>query len=223
MRTADYFGTLDFTGKHMLEVGAGNGLYTCCVSVLGAARPVALEPELKGATDSAVSTFRRSLDRLYIQIVEFYQLSLQEFVSPDQSFDTIYLLASINHLNETHVQTLHCNKESRCLYQHLLQSLFNWLKSGGTLVISDSSRWHAFTPMIKLGLMHKHPFQPNIEWEKHQSPKVWKELLEEIGFTPVHFHWATNWRYRWMPRFLVDNIVAAHFYSSLFVLRAHRP
>ena len=222
VRTADYFGTLDFSGKRILDIGAGEGLYSCCVSALGAERLVALEPELKGSSNDAIVTFRNRVNDLNLQNLEFYTITMQEFTSPAESFDIIYMLASVNHLDETHVRTLHNDEKSRAIYRQLLRPLFKWLKPGGTLVISDSSRVHAFTPMIKLGLLRRHPFQPNIEWDKHQPPKVWKALLEEIGFAPVNFHWATNWRYWWMPRFLVDNVIAAHIYSSLFVMHAKR-
>jgi len=71
-----------------------------------------------------------------------------------------------------------------------------------------------------LGL--KHPFQPQIEWHKHQHPRVWKSLLESMGFTAVKYHWATNWRYPQIPRFLCDNAIAAQLYSSQFVLHARK-
>jgi len=223
VRTADYFGTLDFSGKHILDIGAGQGLYSCCVSVLGAERLVALEPELKGSSNDAIAIFRNRLNDLNLRNMEFHPITMQEFTAPTESFDIICMLASVNHLDETHVRTLHNDEKSRAIFRQLLRPLFKWLKPGGTMVISDSSRVHAFTPMIKLRLLRKHPFQPHIEWKKHQPPKVWKTLLEEIGFASVHFHWATNWRYWWIPRFLVDNVIATHIYSSLFVMHAKRP
>lgn len=223
VRTADYFGILDFSGKHVLDVGAGTGLYACALAALGASQVVALEPELKGSGNTPLETFRHRLSELNLRNIEVYPTSLQKFVAQPGSFDIISMLAVINHLDETHVQTLHVDEKSRYMYRRLLRPVFECLRPGGTLVISDSSRMHAFSPFVNLGILRGHPFQSNIEWKKHQPPKVWKALFEEIGFAPVCFHWATNWRYSWMPRFLVDNIVAAHFYISLFVLHAHRP
>lgn len=140
-----------------------------------------------------------------------------------KQFDIIFMLAVINHLDEIHVRTLHADENSRAMYCQLLRQVLEWLKPGGSLVISDVAHVHAFTPLVRLGILRGHPLQPDIEWEKHQPPKVWKVLLEDTGFTAARFHWATNWRYAWMPRFLVDNVVAAHLYSSLFVLHAQRP
>lgn len=153
VRTADYFGTLDFSGKHILDIGAGEGLYSCCVSALGAERLVALEPELKGSSNDAIVTFRRRLKDLNLQNLEFYSMTMQEFTAPAESFDIICMLASVNHLDETNVRTLHKDEKGRATYRQLLRPLFKWLKPGGALVVSDSSRVHAFTPMIKLELL----------------------------------------------------------------------
>ena len=221
-RTADYFGTLNFSGKRMLDIGAGTGLYACCVAALGADKLVALEPEEKGSSNQAIATFRQNIDRLGLKNIDLQTLKLQEYIADHESFDIVYMLASINHINEKHVRTLHRNKDSWDAYIHLLSPVFELLKPGGILIISDASRYHAFSLLTRLEILKKHPFLPNIEWEKHQHPKVWKILLEDIGFRSVHFHWATQWRYQWMPRLLVDNPISVHLYTSLFVIHAKK-
>ncbi len=223
VRTEDYFGTLDFSGQRVLEVGAGKGLYAACVATLGAEQVIALEPELSGSSGDAIATFNQRLDRLNLPAIDFRPLTMQEFTAPPESFDMIYLLAVINHLDEQHVRRLHVSQESREIYRALMQPLYDWLKPGGLLVISDTSRTHAFTPLVNLGILKRHPFQPSIDWDIHQSPDLWQTLLEQIGFVSVDFHWATNWRYPWIPRLLTDNPLVARVYSSLFVLHAIRP
>ena len=98
-----------------------------------------------------------------------------------------------------------------------LPELARALKPGGTLVVSDVSRTH---PYMRLGL--KHPFHRQIEWHKHQHPRVWASLLESVGFSAVTYHWATQWRYPQLPRFLTDNSFAVQLYSSQFVLHARK-
>ena len=176
VRTADYFATLDFSGQCVLDIGAGSGLYACCVASLNAAHLVALEPEFDGSRNSAITTFQHALETLGLPNLEFHPIAMQAYSAPPASFDLIYMLAVINHLDETLVQTLHTDESSRDAYRQLLQPLFDWLKPGGKLVISDVPRTH---PYMRLGL--KHPFQPQIEWHKHQHPRVWKSLLERSG------------------------------------------
>jgi len=104
-----------------------------------------------------------------------------------------------------------------------MQPLYDWLLPGGKLVITDASSTSAFTPLLKAGIIKRHPFQPTIEWDIHQHPRVWNKILQEMGFESVNYRWATNWRYSWMPRFMVDNPIATNIYSSLFVIHANRP
>jgi 2-polyprenyl-3-methyl-5-hydroxy-6-metoxy-1,4-benzoquinol methylase len=220
IRTQDYFGMLDFTGKRVLDVGAGKGLYACCVAALNAECVVALEPEFAGSRNTAITIFRERIEWLGLRNIEFHPVALEAYTAPPASFDLICMIAVINHLDETHVQTLHADERSRLVYRSILQPVYDWLKPGGMLVISDVPPTHPYMPLVKIGLLKRHPFQPSIEWHKHQHPAVWKQLLESIGFTDVRYHWATNWRYPWIPRFLVDNPLTAQLYSSQFVLRA---
>lgn len=222
VRTEDYFGTLDFTGKRVLDIGAGTGLYACCVASLNAECVVALEPEFDGSRNSASTTLHQRIEQLALHNVEFLPVALQDYNASPASFDLIYMIAVINHLDEAHVQTLHTDEESQAVYRQLLQPVYDLLKPGGTLVISDVSRFHPYVPLIQLGLLKRHPFQPDIEWEKHQHPSIWKPLLESVGFTDVRYHWATNWRYPRIPRLLVDNPIAAQLYSSQFIMQADK-
>lgn len=223
VRTADYFGTLDFSGKRILEIGAGNGLYACCVASLHADHLVAIEPEMDGSRNTSIDIFKQGIEKLNLHNIEFHPVAMQAYAAPAASFDLIYMLTVINHLDETHVQTLDQDEHSREVFRNLLQPVYDWLKPRGMLVISDNTNTHAYRSLLRLGVLKKHPFVPQIEWEKHQPPQVWGKLLESIGFTSIQYHWATLWRYPWIPRFLCDNVVAAHLYSGVFVLRAQRP
>jgi|GEM_PF-3596125 len=223
VRTADFFGRLDFTGLTVLDVGAGAGLYASCLAALGAERVVALEPGLAGAADRAGALLFRRQRELGLTRLEPRAQSLQEFRSPAGAFDLICLLASINHLDENHVQTIHSSPHSQRAYTALLRPLATWLRPGGRLVLADVSRNHAFAPLLRLGLLKRHPFQPHIEWFKHQPPEVWLDLLAELGLEELSWRWSTNRRFRWLPGRLVDSPLAVWLYSPLFIIQARRP
>ena len=223
VRTADFFGRLDFSGLRVLDVGAGSGLYASCLAALGAERVVALEPDLAGAAHGAGAVLGQRKGELGLTRLEPRALDLREFTSSPGFFDLIYFLASINHLDEDHVRTLHSSPESRRAYTGLLRPLLTWLRPGGRLVLADVSRNHAFEPLLRLGLLKHHPFQPHIEWPKHQPPEVWLELLAGLGFQDLSWGWSTSRRYRWLPGWVVDNPLAVWLYSPMFIIQARRP
>jgi SAM-dependent methyltransferase len=219
-RVSDYFGTLDFSGMQVLDIGAGAGRCACCVASLGADRVVALEPEESGSNTGVITKFQMNAQKLGLSNLQIHTHIMQDFAAPADSFDVIYMINSINHIAEDAVRSLHNNPASHAAYMTLLQPIMDWLKSGGLFVISDASRFHPYGPLIKSGFLKKHPFFPQINWELHQPPAVWMKLLTDMGFMSANFHWASNWRYDWMPRFLTDNALAAYFYSTQFVIRA---
>lgn len=223
VRIHDYFGTLDFTGQKILEVGAGNGLYACALSALGAVEVTAIEPEAAGAREHVSNTLLQNAQALNLTNLRFINASLQEFSAPVGRYDTICMLAVINHLDEENVKHLHYSAESQAIFQTWFRQMHGWLVPGGCLVVSDVSSYHPYSSLIRAGILHRHPFQPSINWEIHQPPQVWQALFKESGFVRIRYHWATNWRYAWMPRILTDNGIMSRLYSSLFVLSAYKP
>jgi SAM-dependent methyltransferase len=160
---------------------------------------------------------------LGLRTLEVVGERLETYRPATRSFDRIAMLAVINHLDERSARVLDVSPEARAAYRGVLRPLVDWLRPGGQLVASDASRHHAFEPLVRMGLLHGHPLHPRMEWDKHQPPGVWKALLRDVGFVEVRHHWATNHRYPWMPRWLTDNVVAAHLNAALFVIRARAP
>ena len=81
--------------------------------------------------------------------------------------------ASINHLDEPATMRLHTDEAARQAYRELFAKLAGMGADGAKLVASDASRHNLFAK-----LPVRNPLQPTIEWDKHQPPETWIELLE---------------------------------------------
>jgi len=87
---------------------------------------------------------------------------------------------------------------------------------GAKLIAVDCSRKNVFA---RAG---KNPLAPTIEWEKHQPPDLWADLLEQAGFENPRIRWLTFNTLRSVGRLLLGNRVAAHFLVSAFSLTMTR-
>ncbi len=208
---------LEFTGKAVLDIGAGDGLFSCYMALHGAARVVALEPELAGAGRHARMTLIERVQALQLNNVIGLADTFQDYAGSSREFDVIVAHDVINHLDEHAVAALHRDPRARASYAALLTKLYELLKPGGVLVMADCARDNLFA---WLGV--RNPVAPTIEWVKHQNPDLWMGLLHEAGFERAELHWTYPRRLRMFGR-LLDSRVMAFLMESHFVLHARRP
>jgi SAM-dependent methyltransferase len=208
---------VDLRGMTVLDVGAGDGPFTCYMALQGAAHVVALEPELDGADAGPRAVLQDRIRRFGLTNVSCLRETLQSFPPGVQRFDLILAHNVVNHLDEAAVVIMHRDAAARARFQGLIRRLFDLLKPGGLLVMADCARANLFG---SLGL--RHPLAPSIEWHKHQNPSVWMALLAAAGFDPPELHWTYPRRLRWAGA-LLDNRYAAFALESHFVLHATRP
>src|SRR2546423_1219298 len=208
---------LDFRGKAVLDVGAGEGLFSCYIGLQGAATVVALEPELEGAEHHARRMLIERVAALRLRNVTCLADTFQDYAGPDEAFDVIVAHDTINHLDERAVIALHRDEGARASYRGLLRKFYGLLKPGGVCVIADCTRANLFA---SLGVPN--PISPTIEWYKHQSPDLWMRLMRDVGFDRADLHWTYPRRLRLLGR-LLDNRFASFLLESHFVLHGHRP
>jgi hypothetical protein len=83
--------------------------------------------------------------------------------------------------------------------------------------MADADRTHFYQ---YLGV--EHPLAVNIEWEKHQSPELWMELLADVGFTKRRLGWTPAASFGPLAP-LTNTYVVSHFFRSHFCLVVDRP
>lgn len=189
------FGTDNLQGRSVLEIGCGKGVFCLWAAMHGASRVVGLEPMSDGFYDknNFRHTFMTLASELGVNGVSMETCTLQQYTAPEASFDYVLSVASINHLDEPACIDLHQNGASRHTYIEVFTALRRLMKPGGELVILDSSRRNLFGDM---GL--KSPFQPQIEWHKHQPPEIWVKILKTAGFAQAEVKWLGNRAFRYL-------------------------
>ena len=179
----------------------------------GADRVVALEPEAHGSTAGVRERFLRLGGRLGFGAVELRPERFHEFDPDGETFDVLFLRASINHLDEHATTLLHHDPEARAAYLELLGKLAGMSADGAKLVVSDCTRHNLFA---RLGV--KNPLQPTIEWQKHQTPETWAALLAEVGFAEPRVRWNSLNSLRGPGRALMGNRFASWLTLGSFCL-----
>jgi SAM-dependent methyltransferase len=210
----DYlFEGVDLQGARVLDIGAGGGRFTFYAAAMGASRVVALEPEAAGSDSGVSSQFANVRERLGVDGVELRNETLQTYDPGDERFDVLFMHASINHLDEPATMRLHHDESARASYRELFARLAGMGADGAKLVASDVSRHNLFAR-----LPVRNPLQPTIEWDKHQPPETWVELLTEAGFTDPRVRWSAVNSLRRPGRVLLGNRVGAWLTEGSFCL-----
>lgn len=179
------FGDLDFTGKSFLDIGGGTGVFTHYAALMGAKRAVCMEPEFDGSTSGVTQNFNKVRSELgFDSVAELDTRLLQDY--DGEPFDIVLSHNSINHLNEEACENIQVSSNAKQDYIALFENLYAFCEPGAKLIVCDCGRRNLFGD---IGITN--PFMKTIEWEKHQEPSVWGELLEQAGFKLDNIKWNT--------------------------------
>jgi SAM-dependent methyltransferase len=206
-----------FAGKTVLEIGGGSGLHSFYAAYKGAAEVVCIEPEAAGSSSGVLEKFRRVNELLGAKNVRLEPTTFQKFKNNGKQFDIILLHDSINHLDEEACFNLMVDDASRAIYRDIFATMASLTRSGGLLIACDCSRHNLFATF---GM--RNPLTPSIEWEKHQSPRVWARFLGEAGYGSPRIRWTSFNRFGSLGQLLLGNAVAAYFLKSYFCLTMTR-
>ena len=211
------FKGIDFSNKVVLDIGGGSGLFSFFCALNGARKVVILEPEFDGSSVGMRNKFLNLKNNFpEVDNIEMIDEVLQDYFTQTR-FDFVIMHNSINHLNEEACITLKKNTESLNLYKELFDKLYFLMKEDGVLLISDCSNINFYS---SIGL--KNPIAPNIEWHKHQAPKVWINLLISVGFNWESTQWASPNFLRRFGRVIFGNPIMSYFTTSDFLIKMHK-
>jgi hypothetical protein len=207
------FDGVDFRGKTMLDIGGGDGMLSFYAACSGAAKVICLEPEVAGSTTGTNVAFQRTASLLGQTNVQLLPSRLQDYDPGDGPFDILLLHASINHLDEDACIGLDRDREAQRSYEQLFGKLSSLACPSAKLIVVDCARRNLF------GDLHmNNPFVPTIEWQKHQSPRLWARHLAHAGFNNPTIRWHSFNTLRTCGRLFLGNRIAAYCLTSSFCL-----
>lgn len=217
-RVRNFLGRTEVKGRNILEIGCGNGAFLIWCWANGARRCVGLEPEADGSTSGSARIFENSIRALGCgNDVELVRSRVED-LSPDDrhSYDLVLLYNVVNHLDESACARLEDDPVARRVYVDAFKNIGRLLRHDGKVIVADCGRNNLYGD---LGI--KNPFASNIDWSKHQNPRVWKEILRAAGFVPGALRWYRVYPLRHLG-ILFSNRLIAYFTYSHFVLEFHK-
>ena len=215
-KVKEFFGSIDLTNKSVLDIGGGYGLLSFYAGIKGADRVLCLEPESDGSSKGVQNSFNRIKNALNLNNV-FLSNSLFQDLYTDQKYDIIILHNSINHLNE--MACINLSKDANSYNEYLLyfKTMNDLLKQNGRIILSDCSRYNFWNA---IGL--KNPIDLGIEWEKHQSPYIWSELLSKAGFKISKIKWNSFNRVGKIGKIMLGNLIFSYLLTSHFTIYSEK-
>ena len=212
------FGDVRGVGK-ALDIGGGIGILSFYLASQGVSRIVCIEPEADGSTQGVNSVFDDlKADLPFGGNVHLEKTTFQDYDPGDSKFDLIVAHNSVNHLNEPACVDLKDNRESYETYLSYFGAIYDMLEDGGRFIAIDCSRYCLYA---SLGVTN--PFMPDIEWEKHQSPYMWRKMLLETGFVSPSIEWTAFNSLGGLGRLVMNNPLVSYLTVGHFRLSVSKP
>jgi len=214
------FKDTNLEGKAVLDIGCGPGGMTFGAAAMGARLAVGLEPEMEGSTLGFIKTGKQLAKNFGFNNVILKSCTLDAYDFAEGPFDVIVMYNVVNHLNEEACINIHKSNEARDCFKSyfslLLSQLLSQLTQNGVLIAADCARNNFWGD---IGV--RNPVAKTIEWEKHQNPSVWANLLKSVGFQSVEYWWNPPYKIRFLGS-IVKNKPVAYLTNSHFILKANK-
>lgn len=216
-RCAQLFRGVPLRGRRVLDVGAGWGLYSAYAALEGASEVLAMEPELDGATRGYAEGIRRTARAMGLDQLQVSNETFQSWDPDGRRFDVVLMNAVVNHLDEEACMALPDDADAREAYRAIFDKVATVLEPGGEFIVTDASSRNLFGDRGWTA-----PLARSIEWDKHQPPEVWLELLEASGFEYRSLDWYVHHELRHL-KWIFGRPEVAYCTNSLFRLVIRAP
>ena len=208
------FESVELKNKSLCDIGGGNGIASFFAQkYLNASEAVVVDPLGDGSNQMMRDQFENFSRNFGSHNVSLFEGEINEYPDGGQ-FDCMLLHNSINHIGEDLIQSLFDNPKSLEEYTLRLQTIFSFLKKGGTLIIADCSSsnfWGDFNLY--------NPIAPNIEWHLHIKPKGWIDICTSLGLSLVNDRWTARREFGFFGKNILAKKMPSYFLDSHFVLQ----
>ena len=136
------FKNVELKNKIVLDIGAGNGVYSFYALAKGAKKLICIEPEFEGSRSNYISSlekFRKFLNKDNNVIIS--TKTFQEFQS-NIKFDVVLMHYSINHIDEENCTILESSRKAQKIYNNYFEKIYNSMSLNSDLIITDVSKYN---------------------------------------------------------------------------------
>jgi SAM-dependent methyltransferase len=202
-------------GRSVLDVGGGSGLISFYAATSGASSVVCLDPVGDGSNPAMERQYELLETGVGGPVVRVRQ-RFQDLDPLEGRFDIVLIHNAVNHLDEDACERLPA-ADARQAYTAIFSNLRSLLAPGGHLIMADCGRKNIWSD-----LRLPNVFAPGIEWNIHQQPEIWNELLLSSGFGVGRIRWDAPSKLRRTGQIVLGNRVGGYLTNSHFVLTCPR-
>lgn len=208
------FDGVPLDGRSVLDVGGGDGVISFYAAARGASKVVCLDPAADGSSPAIDDRYALLEDEVGGPVIKLRE-RFQDHDPGVAKYDVLLVHNAINHLDEEACSRLPDDPDAVAAYREIFRDLRGLLKLGGHAIVADCGRRNLWGD---LGVHNV--FAPTIEWEIHQEPKVWDQLMTDAGFEPGRIRWDAPSKMRRPGQVVFGNRVGAYLTNSHFILTA---
>ena len=208
---SNYLSKFNLKSTKVLDIGGGSGLLSFVSTEMGAVA-TCIDPLGVGSNLNMTKVREVILSGCTNPQIEFWLSTFQD-APESESFDFIFLHNSVNHLNEKACIELKESDLAKNAYAEIFRKITRISNKGAYLVLSDCSTRNLFGD---LGLVN--PVAPTINWNLHQDPSTWINLIENCDFELIEVTWSSLSIFGKFGRRYLRNKLFAYLTSSHFTI-----
>ena len=203
--------------KTVLEIGAGNGLFSHFLAIYFDAKVTSLDQyEGFGSVKETYNINKSLSEQLNYNNVEIIKSDIATFET-ERKYDYIFAINVFHHIIETHKKLSHDNENfDNCM--QIFSTVHNLLNENGTFLLREVGKLNY--PFNPLYLKERHV----VNFKTKQDSSEWVKCLKEAGFKDIKIRYVTPRYIRKVPgsKFVFDNRLISAFFDSAYVITSRK-